>query len=150
MDRASLLALALALMWWAFVYFVIIPRDQLIVWYDQAVDFTQVGHHLAEPYATPRFANPPWAAVLLFPFSQMPLALAVLVQLCLYFAILTGVIFKYGGGIHTVALTLTSFIAFQSTIELNIEWLVYLGLLLPPALSGPFLLIKPQNRLASG
>src|SRR5262249_44799623 len=32
-----------------------------------------------------------------------------------------------------------------SALELNVDWLVCLGLLLPPLLSGPFLLIKPQN-----
>src|SRR5262249_32923785 len=37
--------------------------------------------------------------------------------------------------------------ALDATLELNIDWLVCIGLLVPPALSGPFLLIKPQDAL---
>ncbi len=32
-------------------------------------------------------------------------------------------------------------------MELNIDWIVLLGLLVPPTWSGPFLLIKPQDAL---
>jgi hypothetical protein len=115
------------------------------VWYDQQTTFTQLVHHIGDPYRVPGFVNPPWTAILLAPFGLLSLELSTLIQLCLYFAILTGVIFKFGGSTRIVLLALTSFFALDAALELNIDWLVCLGLLVPPMLSGPFLLVKPQN-----
>jgi hypothetical protein len=77
----------------------------------------------------------------------LPFDAATLTQACLFFGLLTLVIFKFGGGLRATLLAFTSFIALDSIIELNIEWLTCLGLLVPPALSGPFLLIRPQDGL---
>lgn len=136
----------LAIVWWAvslwFQALNVIP-----VWHDQRSTFTQLNGHLGNPYLVSGFVNPPWTAILLAPFGWLPLPLATLVQLCLYFAILTGVIFKFGGNRRTTLIALTSFVALDAALELNIDWLVCLGLLVPPAFSGPFLLIKPQNAL---
>ena len=96
------------------------------------------------------FANPPWTAALLAPFGLLPLELSALLQIGLYFAILTGVIYKFGGSFKTVLIVFTSFMALDSAIELNVEWLVALGLLVPAALSGPLLLVKPQIALGYG
>jgi len=143
---ALLLSQILAVGWWLLALSL---RSSVIsdsIWYDQRTTFMAAPLHLANPYVI-YFVNPPWTAVLLLPFSWLPLPLAVLIQLCLYFAILAGVVYKYGGDTVVVLLALTSFIAFDSALELNIDWLTCLGLLVPAALSGPFLLVKPQNTL---
>jgi len=143
---ALVLSQILAVGWWLLTLSL---RSSIIsdsIWYDQSITFTQVPLHLANPYVI-YFVNPPWTALFLIPFAWLPLPLAVLIQLCLYFAILAAVAYKYGGNTTVVLLALTSFIAFDSALELNIDWLTCLGLIVPAAFSGPFLLVKPQNAL---
>jgi hypothetical protein len=143
-NAALRMALAIAVLWWA-VTVIFRAANLATVWYDQGATFTQLGHHIDNPYQVSGFVNPPWAAILLAPFAFLPLPIAVLVQLCLYFVIMTAVIFKFGGNAKTVLLVLLSYIALDSALELNIDWLVCLGLLVLPSFSGPFLLIKPQD-----
>src|SRR5260370_32082356 len=109
--------------------------------------FTQVGFELADPYEVKGFVNPPWTALLLAPFGFLPLSIATLAQLCIYFVLLTAVIFKFGGNTKTVLLTLTSIITLFAALELNLDWLVCIWLLIPPVLRGPFLLILQQEAL---
>lgn len=132
----------MALIWWLVaLYFR--SLDIITVWRDQIVTFT-APNPIASPYGLVSFIYPPWAAIFFAPLSWFPLTTAILLQLCLYFAIVTLIVYKFGGDIKAVVIALTSFIAFDATLELNIEWLVYIGLLFPPAFSGPFLAIKPQ------
>ncbi len=144
--RALVYSQLLAITWWLIAYWVrslsLIP-----VWYDQSKIYIHGAHHLGNPYQLPRFVNPPWTVLFFAPFDPLPLALAVLVQICLYFGLITGVVFKYGGNVRVVLLVLTSFIAFDAILELNIDWIVALGLLVPTVYSGPFLLAKPQSAL---
>jgi hypothetical protein len=146
---ALLTSQALALLWW-WVALQIRLRALTNVWIDQEYVFMQAARHLANPFEVIYFANPPWTAALLAPFGLLPLELSALLQIGLYFAILTGVIYKFGGSFKTVLIVFTSFMALDSAIELNVEWLVALGLLVPAALSGPLLLVKPQIALGYG
>ena len=139
---ALALSQILALIWWLVALYMR-SLDIIPVWRDQIVTFT-APNPIDSPYGLVSFIYPPWAAILFAPLSWLPLTTAILIQLCLYFAVVTMVVYKFGGDIKAVAIALTSFIAFDSALELNIEWLVYLGLLVPPAFSGPLLAIKPQ------
>ncbi len=143
------LALMLAVVWWL-VALRFEAATGVPVWRDQDTTFTQALHHLADPYPALAFPYVPWTAVLLVPAGLLPLRWSVLAQMALYFAILTAVVFKFGGGLKAVLLTLTSAIAFDTALEINMEWLVCLGLLVPPAWSGPLLLVKPQVALGYG
>jgi hypothetical protein len=146
---ALLLAAALAGAWW-----LVARRFEsttgVPVWADQRATFTQTLHHLADPYPALAFPYVPWTAALLAPLGLLPFRWAVLIQLVLYFVLLAALIIRFGGGVGTVLLVLTSAIAFDTALEINIEWLVCLGLLLPRAWSGPLLLIKPQVALGYG
>src|SRR5262245_3356135 len=93
LARALLISQVMAFVWWG-AAMVVSAADVIPVWYDQRMTFTQVGLNLSQPYVTHAFNNPVWAAALLFPFSLLSIELAVLAQLCLYFAILTGIIYK--------------------------------------------------------
>jgi hypothetical protein len=141
--RSVLVAEVLALVYWLLALNI---RAQAIipVWYDQQMSFAPSGAHLADPYTLPIFMNPPWTAVFLAPLAWLSTELAVLIQLCLYFAMLAALIVKYGGGVKHTLIALSSFIAFDSSLELNVEWLLALGLLVPVRWSMPFLLVKPQ------
>jgi hypothetical protein len=140
---ALLASQALALVWWGAALY-IWSLNLIPVWIDQQRIFMPITQQIADPFQVVFFANPPWTAVLLAPFSWLPMPIAALAQACLYFAILTGIILKLGGQLNTVLIALTSFLAFDAVIELNVEWLVALGLLVPPTWSGPLLLVKPQ------
>jgi hypothetical protein len=143
--KSLIISQGLALFWWLVALW-FRGTNLIPVWYDQRVTFTQVPLHLVNPYAI-YFVNPPWAALFLLPFALLPLDIAVLLQLALYFAILTGIIYKFKGNQRIVLLALTSFVAFDSALELNIDWLACLGLLVPAMWSGPLLLLKPQTAL---
>jgi hypothetical protein len=145
LKRALIASQVVALVWWLAALAV---RSAAIapVWYDQSITFTR-NYNLAEPYQVSSFIYPPWTAIVFTIFSVPPFITATLIQLCLYCALLTGVIFKFGGNLRAVLITLTSFVMFDSALELNIEWLVCLGLLVPPVFSGPLLVIKPQLAL---
>jgi hypothetical protein len=135
-----------ALIWWLLAAY-LRGTGRIPVWYDQETTFLTAPFHITDPYALPRFMYPPWTAVLLAPLGLIQLHLAILLQACLYFVLLTLVIFKFRGNLRIVLLVLTSFIALDAVIELNLEWLICIGLLVPPAWSSPFLLIKPQDAL---
>lgn len=140
-----LLALSLAVGWWLLALMVRASDVPIFVWIDQDEIFLRP--NLADPYATPSFVNPPWAWLPLLPFSLLPLPLAVLTQLALYFALLTLLIFKHGGNIWATLIVLTSPFALDNALELNIDWIVCLGMLAPPLLRGPLLAAKPQVAL---
>jgi hypothetical protein len=136
-------ALGLAVVCWL-VALALRADGGFMVWLDQQVTFLRGVRHVVAPYNVPGFVNTPWTLVLLLPFNLPPLEVGVLLQLVIYFAALVGVIFKFGGERAAVLLTLTSPLALDATINLNVDWLVCLGLLVPPWLSGPLLLVKPQ------
>lgn len=138
--------IGLAALWWA-VALAIRARDLIPVWHDQQTTFTQLVHHLRAPYDTVGFVNVPWAALLLAPFGLIPLELSTLLQTILYFLCLTLLIKRIGGSRKHVLLALTSFVALDATLELNVDWLIALGILLPVVWSGPFLIVKPQVAL---
>ncbi len=139
-------AVGLAALWWA-AALAIRARNLIPVWHDQQTTFTQLIHHLPAPYDTVGFVNVPWTALLLAPFGLIPLELSTLIQTILYFLCLTVLVKRMGGSLRHVLLALTSFIALDAALELNVDWLIALGILLPVMWSGPFLIIKPQVAL---
>jgi hypothetical protein len=141
--KALIVSQVFALVWWGIALQVRL-HALAPAWIDQENIFMPAARQVADPFQVGWYTNPPWAALLLAPFGVMPLSLSTLAQTALYFAILTALIFKFGGGLKAVLITLTSFVAFDAVIELNIDWLVALGLLVPPTWSGPLLLVKPQ------
>ncbi len=122
-------------------------KTNVPAWADQHTTFLASTNQWLSPYAVFGFIVVPWTVIPLLPLHFFSLYAATLIQTCLYFALLTLMIFKFGGGLTTTLLVLTSFVALDAVIELNVDWLVCLGLVVPPALSGPFLLIKPQDAL---
>src|SRR5512143_2537835 len=128
LRRALIVSQGLALFWWLVTLW-FGPAVHIVTWFDQSITFMQLPGHLADPYQVPRFVGVPWTGILLLPFGWLPLPLSVLIQLCLYFALLTGVIYKLGGNRRAVLIALASFVAFNATVEMNLDWLVCIGLL---------------------
>jgi hypothetical protein len=146
---AYIVALLLAVAWWGAALY-LRERGTLLVWNDQDVTFSRALELIRTPYLLPGFANPPWALIPLIPFTFLPLPIAVLFQLAIFFAALTAIVHKLGGGLVPVLLALTSPITFFVAMELNVEWIVALGLLVPRPWSPLFLLVKPQMALGYG
>jgi hypothetical protein len=146
LARALGISQGFALLWWLAIIW--LQRAYGVApWMDQVYAFRAAVAQFSDPFAVMSYVNPPWVLILFAPFSLPPLAISTLIQTGLYFAILTAIIFKFGGGLQVVIITLSSFIAFDAVLELNVDWLVCIGLLVPVAYSGPFLLIKPQLAL---
>lgn len=144
--RALLFSQVMALIWWLAAAW-IKTYDVIPVWYDQENIWLRSAQFTADPYQVRGYVNPPWASVIMLPFALLPVPLAVLAQICLYFAAITGVIFRLGGGGRATVIALTSFIAFDNGLEPSIDWMTVVGLLLPPVLSAPFIFVKPQTAL---
>lgn len=140
------LAVGFAVLWWL-VAMGLQSTQAVHVLTDQTGIFMPAARSVANPYLVEGFFNPPWAALLLLPFGLLSLPLAALAQLVVYFVLLTLVIHKFGGDRRAVLIALTSFVALNSATELNAEWMVLIGLLVPERYSLPFLLIKPQTAL---
>jgi hypothetical protein len=139
-----IIALSIAVLYWI-IGLLIQANGTLFVWGDQLWTFTSALSHLDNPYESAGFFNMPWAMVLLIPFDPMPLELAAFVQIVLYFVLLALIVHKFGGGRMALLVALTSALALDAALEINIDWMVCIGLLVPPMWSGPFLLVKPQT-----
>src|SRR5260221_2839720 len=99
-NSALKVAIALAIVWWV-IALLFRAGNRIPVWYDEETTFTRLPFHIADPYEVKGFVNPPWTALLLAPFSFLPLSIAPLAQFCIYFVLLTAVIFKFGGNTKT-------------------------------------------------
>jgi len=145
---ALALAAGLALFWVAIVLRVE-ARTGIFLWADQYNIFTRLDETISNPYADRLYTYVPWGAVIVYPLALLPFRLSVAVQLVLYFALLALLIFRYGGRWWTVLLVLTSSLAYDTALEVSLEWVTVIGLLVPPVLSGPFLLVKPHQALGA-
>lgn len=150
------LALMLALAWWSFGALLRPYHQFILIWNDQQATFTRANP--LDPYQVAGFINPPWTSVLLAPLRLLePLAqmlrlgyveLSVLLQWLMYALILAELIRRHTQKApFALFIALSSPFALDNAIEFNIDWLVALGLLLPPSWSVPFLLSKPQLAL---
>ncbi|MFZ4814749.1 MAG: hypothetical protein ACOYL5_09445 [Phototrophicaceae bacterium] len=141
--QALALSQALAIVYWLVAYAL---RPIIFIWWDQTYTFRVAAAHFLTPnQMAPAFFNPPWVALILAPLQWVPLEASVFIQTSIYFAALTAVIYKFGGNFATVAWVLISYISLDAVFELNLEWIVALGLLLPVWVSPVLVLAKPQS-----
>ena len=143
-----LLAVGLAVFW-----FLIAGRvsdgSGIGMWGDQYNIYTRVDENLADPYADALYTYVPWGAVMVAPLALLPFEWSVLAQMVLYFVLLALLVYRFGGGWRVVLLVLTSSLAYDTALEISLEWIVVIGLLVPPVFSGPFLVVKPQVALGA-
>jgi len=144
-ELITLIAIALvfAVIWWLLA---LSQRNgtRFLIWDDQASTFTSALTFLSHPNDSPGFFNPPWAMILLIPFDPLPLEWAAFAQICLYYVLLAGIVYKFGGNKWSLIVALTSLLAVDTALEINIDWMVCIGLLVPAVWSAPFLMVKPQ------
>jgi hypothetical protein len=125
-------------------YWADIQRVGVLVWDDQRATFLQVNPQ--EPFGVAGFLAPPHTTLFLYPLRFLPIPLAVWVQLLLLGWILVAILHRFASRHVWVAFlaVFASPLMADNALELNIDWLVALGLLVPPVWSAIFLSIKPQ------
>ncbi len=145
LTKGLVFALIMAVVWWLVALWL---RGQGIpTWFDQGNTFRPASYNILHPYTVERFYNTPWVLLFIFPFAWLPLEVSMLLQAALLYSVLTFVIFRLGGDFKVVVWTLTSFMSLDATLQMNVEWVVLIGLLVPATYSAPFLAIKPQLAL---
>lgn len=140
------IAVVMSLFWWQ-VALALRGNEQFLVWDDQKVTFLRGLSYIDSPYTIPGFVNPPWTLIILAPLNVIGFDIAILLQIIMYFVLLALLLRKFGGGVLAAIVVFTSPLAPDAVINLNIDWIVIVGLLIPQAWSAPLLLAKPQNAL---
>ena len=97
-----------------------------------------------QAYVDLNFFNPPWALIPIIPFAILPeqLGHALLGAFTLFsFAY---VALQYDAKLLTLIFFLSMPLTLYNAVQLNVDWLMAWGLLLPPQLGLFFVLVKPQ------
>jgi hypothetical protein len=137
-----LIAAGMAFVWWL-ASFGLRALD-VIVWHDQFHIFQRSTRFIDNPYVVEGFLHPVWVPIGMIPFAALQFEVSILVQAVLYFTALGAVMLKFGGDRRAVMVTLTSYMALDAVLEMNIDWMVIVGLLLPVWMSSIFVMAKPQ------
>lgn len=116
------------------------PVDWL-TYYQPAIEILLSG---GNPYDVLGFYNPPWLLLLLLPIWLLPEPIGVVVLLLITIAGFALVAIRLGATPTKTLLFLLSPPAVHCYINGGIEWLVMLGLSMPPWLGMFFVLVKPQ------
>lgn len=100
---------------------------------------------LHSPYSVVDFYNPPWALLPIIPFALLPER----VGWALYAAFS---LFAYGFSARRLGASWLLTLAFlllphtlYNLIQVNVDWMIGLGILLPPEIGLFFVLVKPQT-----
>lgn len=96
------------------------------------------------PYTTQLFHSPPWTVLPLIPLALLPERVGYGLNFCLGTLATGYVAFRLGAKPLTIIAIILSYPVVFSNIYGNVDWLVYLGLLLPPRWGLFFVLTKPQ------
>lgn len=90
------------------------------------------------------FYNPWWTLVILAPLVVLPEALGKIANMLISFLIYIPVTRRYGIGKWGYFLIVTSAFHIRHIASGNIDWIVWVGLFLPPPIALLFFAIKPQ------
>ena len=96
------------------------------------------------PYIIEGFLNPPWALIPLIPMAILPERVGNALLGTITIIAFGYTAHKLGAKPLTIILFLTLPVTLYNIIQVNVDWLVGLGLLLPPQLGLFFVLLKPQ------
>lgn len=144
LHLAMMTAIIMAIIWWLVTLW-IRELSILNVWTDQIDKFTTASSSFFTPYQNMSgFFSPPWAVIPLAPFEWVPLPIATLIQSLIYFSLLAIIAHRYEMSRVGWLVVLSSPLALDAIIELNIDWIAAIGLVLPVQFSFIFLAVKPQ------
>lgn len=104
---------------------------------DSPYSMNTVGNHM-------RFYNPPWALIPLIPAALLPDAAGQATMITMIIVIFVYVVYRMGASPIAILSFMLSIPVLLSLDNLNIEFLVFIGLILPPQIGLFFLVTKPQ------
>lgn len=96
------------------------------------------------PYVNEGFYNAPWVLIPLIPIALLPEKLSCCVLFSTGFVAYVFLAYKLGAKPLTVLIIMISYPVGMSLFWGNLEWLIFLGFLLPPRLGIFLILAKPQ------
>jgi hypothetical protein len=99
---------------------------------------------LRTPYSVPTFYNPPWALIPLLPLALLPAHLGYSILFVLGMFGFSYLAHRLGAKLLILIFVILSYPLLFSLVHGQIEWLVLIGLILPPQIGLFFILIKPQ------
>jgi len=100
--------------------------------------------HGENPYVDNGFLNPPWALLPLIPVALLPQNLGAAVMFTLGFFAYGYIAYRMGLTWWAILLFLFNSMTIACLTTGSIDWLVMLGLFLPPQIGLFFLVLKPQ------
>jgi len=96
------------------------------------------------PYSVEGFYNPPWGLIPLIPFYLLPERLGWALLATTTFFVYGFVAHKMGAKWYLIALMLLLPHTLYSGLQVNVDWLVAIGFILPPKYGLFLILLKPQ------
>ncbi|GEM_PF-1265850 len=99
------------------------------------------------PYTVEIFHSPPWTTFPLLPLAVFPARIGFGLNFCLSLTVTGYVAYRLGAKPLTLAAVLLSYPVLFSTVYGNVDWLVYLGVILPARWGLFLVLTKPQAGL---
>lgn len=100
--------------------------------------------HLRNPYTVTGYYNPPWTLLFLTPFLALPASWVQAMYFCTSLGVLGWICYKLNMKKSSTLAFLTSLPVLSMLVYGNIEWMVLLGMFLPPQIGLFFVLMKPQ------
>jgi hypothetical protein len=114
----------------------------------EGIDWIQCYYKVAQnplhPYEIGLFINPPWIALLLFPFRFISENTSLAVNTTLNLMAIGLLVLTRKGSTLSLVLSLTSFPVLSAIANGNIEWIIALGFILKNEWGVPLLMLKPQ------
>ncbi|MDQ7028965.1 MAG: hypothetical protein Q9O62_03910 [Ardenticatenia bacterium] len=98
----------------------------------------------ASPYTVEIFHSPPWTTFPLIPLAVFPTRIGFGLNFCLSLLVTGFVAYRLGARRITLVAILLSYPVLFSTVYGNVDWLVYLGVVLSPRWGLFLVLTKPQ------
>lgn len=129
------------IVFFAFVFlFSLFPPEGV----DWLLCFYKVAQDPLNPYQIDHFINPPWMAILLFPFRYLSENTSLAVNTTLNLMAIGLLVLSRKGSVLSLFLSLTSFPVLSAIANGNIEWVLAIGFILKNEWGVPLLLLKPQ------
>ncbi len=96
------------------------------------------------PYTSDAYFNPPWALIPIIPFALLPSRLGFALYASVSMWAIGYVAYRRGARKWMLAAYLAMPLTFYNGLDVNVDWMVAVGYILPPVWGLPLVLIKPQ------
>ncbi len=100
--------------------------------------------HGNNPYDCGAYFNPPWALIPIIPFALLPSRLGFALYASISMWAIGYVAYRRGARKWMLVAYLAMPLTLYNGLDINVDWMVAVGYILPPILGLPLVLLKPQ------